>query len=197
MRPFAGDEGIHAFRRRLFQAVARAAAHDADPAADGGAGGDEARRAAGGLPQAFGQVCPREAGLGLKPEVQSVVEVEGAQLSEAQRRAEAGVVAEAGMRVQRQMGTVNRQVMLQQAAQQLVAGAGPGMRRRPKKPVMHQQQVRPGGDRQPGRGQARVHRRGDPSDGAAVLDLEAVGGAFVILHPGRLQHPVAVADNGG
>jgi len=108
MRPFAGDEGIHAFRRRLFQAVARAAAHDADPAADGGAGGDEVRRAAGGLPQAFGQVCPREAGLGLKPEVQSVVEVEGAQLSEAQRRAEAGVVAEAGMRVQRQVGTVNR-----------------------------------------------------------------------------------------
>jgi len=87
--------------------------------------------------------------------------------------------------------------MLQQAAQQLVAGAGPGMRRRPKKPVMHQQQVRPGGDRQPGCGQARVHRRGDPGDGAAVLDLEAVGGAFVILHPGRLQHPVAVADNGG
>ena len=99
------------------------------------------------------------------------------------------------MSIQRQVRAINREVILEQAADQLVAFSGPRVGRPPEKPVMHQQQVGLGRHRQPDGRQGRVHRRCDPGDRAAILDLQAVGGPFVILHPGRAQQPVAVADH--
>ena len=99
------------------------------------------------------------------------------------------------MSIQRQVRAVNGEVVLDQAAHQLVAFPGPRVGGPPEKPVMHQQQVRLGRRRQPDGRQARVHRRGDPGHRAAILDLQAVGGPVVILHLGRAQQPVAVADN--
>ena len=61
---------------------------------------------------------------------------------------------------------------------------------------MHEQQVRSGFDSQTGRHEAGVHRGGDAPDGALILDLQAVGGALVILHVGCAEGLIAIPDDG-
>ena len=86
------------------------------------------------------------------------------------------------MSVQRQMGAIDRQVVVEQTAHQLVAFIRPGMRGRPKQPMMDQQQVGFGRHRQPDGGKAGIDGCRNAGDRAAILHLQPVGGAVVILH---------------
>jgi hypothetical protein len=65
------------------------------------------------------------------------------QIFEAQRRAQLGVVAQARMRVQRQVRTVNGQIILDQQFEHFPAPAGPGNGRTPEQSVMHDHQIGP------------------------------------------------------
>ena len=197
MRPFAGDERVHAFLRGLFQLRARAAGHHADAFACRAASGYHERFRTGGALQSPRQLRERNFGLGLEPDVLAVAEEERAQVLQPERGAKPRVVAQLRMRVQRQMRTVNRQIVFQQQPQQFVAPAGPWMGRRPEQPVMRDQQVRPGRDGQFHRRQARVHRGGDARDAAAVLRLQPVHRAVIVADGLRAKNPVQVTDDGG
>ena len=194
MRPFASDKGIHTLIGRLLQSVSRPAAHDADATADLRTAGNQPRLRPCSALQAPDQVRPRNVRPCLKAEEQAVVEVERTQLFQAQRGREQSVVAQPGVGIQRQVRAVNREVMLYEAADQLVAFARPRVRRAPKEPVMHHQQVRFSRHRQPDGRERRVHGRGDPRYGPIILNLKAVGSALVILHLRRTQQAVAVAN---
>src|SRR5207248_567253 len=98
-----------------------------------------------------------------------------------------GIVPEARVGVERKMGAIDGEIVIEQQAEQLVTLGSPRMRCAPEKAVMDKEQVGVCGDGQPHGGQARVHSRGEASDGAAVLDLEAVDGAFIIFYRGGAQ----------
>ncbi len=195
MRSFAGDEGVHSFLRRPLQFLARAAAHDADVPANLRSTRQQLDLAADGTPQSFDQVGARDPGV--RPEAKALFfrEKERAKLLQAQRGAEEGVVAEPGMRIEREVRTVNREVVVQQLAEQLVVRARPGMRPAPEQTVMDDQEVGARVDGEADRRQTRVHRGGDARDGASVLDLQSVDGAFVIVELARAQEAVAITDD--
>jgi len=91
------------------------------------------------------------------------------------------------VRIQRQVRAVNRKVVLDQAADQLVTLSRPGVGGSPKKSVMHQQKVGFSNYRQPDGCEGRVHGRCDPGHCTIILHLEPVGSPLVILHPCRMQ----------
>ena len=197
VRSLAGDEGVHAFARRLFQSTARAAGHHADAPANlrpaGQQPGRHLQRPAQSLRQfrAF-QTSPR-----LATNESAFFEEKRLALLQSQGGAKPRVVAQARMRVERQVRTVNRQIVLQQQPQQFVTFPGPRMARTPKQPVMNQQQVGLGRDGEPDRGQARVHRRGQARDRAAVFHLQPVDRPFPITEFIRAQQPIAMAHQRG
>ena len=80
--------------------------------------------------------------MGLKAKEQAVIEKERAQVAQTKSGTELCVVAQPGMRVQRQMRTIYCQVTLEQEPHQLVALSRPRMSRSPKEAVMNDQQVR-------------------------------------------------------
>ena len=108
--------------------------------------------------------------------------------------AKLGVVAESRMRVERQVRAVNSDVVIEQQPQQLVAIAGPRMRRPPEKPVMYDQQIRPGGDRFFDRGRRGIDCGSDVRHAAAILRLQAVHRAGPVLERLGLEGAVAVRE---
>ena len=66
-----------------------------------------------------------------------MIEEKGAQLFQTKRGAQLGVIAQTGVSIQRQMRAINREIVLDQAADQFVAFPSPRVGRSPKKPVMH------------------------------------------------------------
>src|SRR5881628_3494752 len=102
----------------------------------------------------------------LKKKGRSFFRPSGAQLS---------VVAQAGMRIQRKMGAIDRQVVLEQKADEVVALPRPWVGWSPEESMVHQQQVGPRRCCQPSCGQTGVHRRRDAGHVAAIFDLQAVG----------------------
>src|ERR1041385_2009724 len=101
------------------------------------------------------------------------------------------------MRVERQMGTVHREIIFNQPPQQLVTLAGPGMRWSPEQSVVHNEQVCVGGDREFDRRAARVHGGGDAANRAAIFPLQSVHRAVVVADFPRLQQLIAMTDNRG
>src|SRR6266571_3585671 len=195
MRPFARDEGVHSFLRRPFQFLARAAAHHADAPAKLRSAGQQLDLAADGPPQPFDQVGAREPRVRLEAKALVFREKERTKPLQTQRGAEEGVVAEPGMRIEREVRTIDREVVVQQTAEQLVVRPRPGMRPAPEQAVMDDQEVGARVDGEADRRQTRVHRGGDPRDRAPVLDLQSVDGALVIVELARAQEAVAVADD--
>ena len=100
------------------------------------------------------------------------------------------------MRIERQVRTVNRQIIFNQQPEQFVFFARPRMRRRPEQSVMHNHQIRPGGNGELHGGEAGVHRRRDARDSAGVPGLQAVDRAIVISDCVGAEQLVAVLDDG-
>lgn len=119
---------------------------------------------------------------------------EWVQLPQAQSGTKPGVVAQAGVSIEREVRAIDGEAILDQAADHLVAFPRPRVGGSPENAVMHQQQVRLACHGQPDGRQGRIHRRRDPGNRPTVLDLQPIGSLVVILHLGRVQQPVAVRD---
>src|SRR4051794_672895 len=89
----------------------------------------------------------------LQPDKLPFLEKKWFQRFEAESAAELRIIPDRRMHIERKMRTVDRQVVLDQEAYQLIIRPGPGMTLTPKKPVMSHEQVGAAGDRLPGRGQ--------------------------------------------
>ena len=102
------------------------------------------------------------------------------EIFQAERGAKLRVIAEFRMRVERQVRTVNRQIVFDQQPEQFVFFPRPRMRRRPEQSVMDDEQIRLGGDGEFDRGEAGIHGGGDAGDRAAIVHLQSVRRAVVI-----------------
>ena len=116
---------------------------------------------------------------------------------ESQRGGDAGVVAERGMGVEREMGAVDGEVVFHQEPEEFAAFAGPWNGASPEESVVDDEEIGPGFDSFLHGGEGRVHRRGDAGDGTVVADLESVVRAVVVAELGGAKGRVAVTDNSG
>ena len=91
--------------------------------------------------------------------------------------------------------TTSSENSLMEQLQQLAPPARPGMRCRPEKSVMHDEQVRLCRHRQPRRLQASVHRRRDPADPATVFHLQPICRTIIIGNFIRAKLLVAILYN--
>ena len=107
------------------------------------------------------------------------------------------VVAQARVSVEREMRTINGQIVLEQQRQQFIACASPGMTRVPEQSMMRNQQVGLRSDCQLHRRQVRVHGGGNASDGPLVFHLQTVCCAVPIVELAGAQHAVAISRDVG
>ena len=143
--------------------------------------GKNDRRVADRFGKAARQFIARKFRAGLKTKIAALCKVKWFELFESESGAQLRVIAHFRMSVQRQMGAIHREIVVDQLTQHFMPLAGPRMRGRPKKPVMHDEQVSLGGDREFDRGQAGVHSRGDSRNAARILNLQTIGRAVVVL----------------
>ncbi len=194
---FAGDEGIDPGGGGEFEVAPGSAGDDTDAAAEVRASGDELGRRAGGAGETLAQFLAGKAGATLQPDGLAVAGEEGGGLFQAEGGAELGIIAELGMGIERQVGTVDGEVVGDQEVQQFVILAGPGLAGIPEEAVVHKEQIGADIDGHLRGGEAGVHGGGDFGDGAGVLDLQTVGGPTVITDLGGAQEGVALFDEGG
>src|SRR4029077_17822913 len=107
------------------------------------------RRVTKKLLQTFGQALARDICLCLETDVLAMIEKEGLRLFQAKSGAELDVVPELAMEVQRQMGAIDSQVVIQERMKQLITLPRPGVSRSPKKAVMHEKEIGFGFDGKP------------------------------------------------
>tara|TARA_B100000405_G_scaffold70234_1_gene48225 strand:+ start:1361 stop:1834 length:474 start_codon:yes stop_codon:yes gene_type:complete len=105
---------------------------------------------------------------------------------------QAGVVAEARVQIQWQVGTVDGEVVLHEFADEVALLARPWLLRAPKQAVMDDQQVGLGLDGLAHGGKGGIHGGGNAADLAVVFDLQSVHGAVVIGDFINLQGAIAV-----
>ncbi len=111
--------------------------------------------------------------------------------SEAEGAGDAGVVAEGGVDVERQVGAVEGEAVVEAEADFFVQGAGDGLEAGPEEAVVDDEQVGAGGGGFADDGEGGVNCGGDLGDGdAGGVDLESVQG-------GRVVGDVADAEFGG
>src|SRR6266516_2097531 len=195
MGPFAGDERVHAFARRLFQFAARAASHQPDAPANIRSAGQQLWRRLQRLLQSSGQFLAIQTSFRFVANESAFLEEKRLAPLQGQRPAELRVVAQARVSVEREMRTINGQIVFEQQRQQLIARARPGMTRIPEQSMMHDQQVRSGSDSQLHGGEARVHGGGNAADRASVFHLQTVHCAIPIVKRRGVQQTVAMAHD--
>lgn len=100
---------------------------------------------------------------------------------QAQRRAKLRVVPELGMEIQRQMGAVDGEIVLNQEPQHLMVLARPRLSWAPEQTVMNDEQVGLGRDCEADGGQGGVDGGGDSCDLPAVLHLKSVDSTGVVV----------------
>lgn len=194
---FAGDEGIDSLRRGFLEFSAGTSGADSDALAMIGSTREEARWVAEYSGEAGGEFGAREGFGELDLDADSLVVVgeEGAPASEAEGPGESGCVSESWMGVEGQMLGVDGEVVLDEAADQFGARAGPRSGLSPKEAVVDDEQVAAGFDSHPGDGEGAIHGGADLADLAAVFELEPVLGAVPVAEPGWGQEPVGERDD--
>ena len=100
------------------------------------------------------------------------------------------------MSIERKVGTVHGEIVLQQKTEQLVTFAGPRMRRPPEQTMMDQEEICARSHCKFDGCQTGVNGGGDTTDCPAILYLEAIYRAIVILKYCSAQNPVAVLNDG-
>jgi len=96
---------------------------------------------------------------------------EGFGLRKLQGPEQAGVVAEARVQIQWQVGTVDGEVVLHEFADKVALLAGPWLLRAPKQAVMDDQQIGLGLDSLAHGGKGGIHGGGNAAHRAVVFDL--------------------------
>jgi hypothetical protein len=197
VRAFAGDKRVHSFANRLFQFRPRSASDHTNVPANFSASGNDAGFRAGRLRNPSGQFRTGNRHPRFETYCLAVSQKKWPQISKAQRGAQLRIIPQPRVRVERQVGTVNRQIVFDKQPEQFASFARPRMRWRPEQAMMHDQQIRPGRDGEFYRGQACVHGGGQAADRAAILHLQTVGRAVIIAKSLCAQDFVAVGDDGG
>jgi hypothetical protein len=195
MRPFSGDERIHALSARPGEIGSGAAGHNSDPTADLWPARDHQNPGAGRGLQTTRQFGPGNVPLRFETDVLAMAEKEWLRLFETECRAELRVIAQARMGIERQMRAIHGQIILDQKRQYFAAFAGPGMGSAPEKTVVNNQQIGPGSDGKPGRRQAGINRGGNFRNPPAIFNLQSVDRAIVVFDFGGAQQVIAVADD--
>ena len=103
MRPFAGDECVHAVPRGLLQFTARPAGHDANATAQNRPARRQGRQTAQSALQSPGQFLAFQPGLGLVTNELALLKEKRLQLLQTERGAQLRVVAQARVRVEGQV----------------------------------------------------------------------------------------------
>ena len=109
--------------------------------------------------------------------------------------AEQRVVAQFGVRVERQVGAVDGQAGVEGALPLPVLAPDHRLQPTPEQAVMHQQEIHPAFGRRSDRVAAGIDRRADARDRAAVLQLQAVERVRVVRNLADVQEAVEVSTN--
>src|SRR2546427_8095466 len=195
MGSFTGDERVHAFKRRLFQLAARAACHYPDVPANVRSSGQQLRGRLQCPVQSPSQFLAFQTRFRFVTNEPAFLEEKRPARLQGQRPAKLRVVAQSRVSVQREMRTVNGQIVFEQQCQQLVTRARPRMTRVPEQSVVHNQQVRPRRGSQLHGGAARVHGGGNAADRATVFHLQTVCRAIPIVELGGAQQTIAMSHD--
>jgi hypothetical protein len=119
------------------------------------------------------------------------------ELTKPEGAAKPGVVAKDRVGIQREVGAVDGEVAVEEKPELLVAGAGPGVGWGPEEAMVDDEQVGPGGDGASECGASGVDGGGDTRHVTIIVDLQAIGGAVIVVEPGDAEESVAVAGEGG
>ena len=194
---FAGDEGVHTLLGGDSQFVARSAGHHSDAATEVWTAWENGGTVAEYCGEPRFERVPSNRGSRLQADGLIALEEERFGLAESESRAQLSVVSQARVGVQREMGAVDSQIVLDEGLDALVASTGPGMGFAPKQAVMHEEQIGLSVDRHPDRSQAGIDCGCDPGDASGVFDLESVDSAVPVLESVGLQQPVAKPGHRG
>ena len=99
------------------------------------------------------------------------------------------------MRVEREMAGIERAIAVQEGGQFPVGGISDRARQLPEQPVMHDQKIHTSRRGRLKRYEAGINCGADFGDAAIVGNLQAVGGAGVVLKGGAARAPVAIGDD--
>ena len=196
VRTFASNEGVHAFGGGRRQITTGTTGDDADATAYFLSAGNEFRFGPGGALQFLGEFNAGNFPTCLQTDGLPVAGKKWLQIFQAQRGGELRVVAKPGMRIQRQVRTVNGQIVFDEQPEQFITLAGPRMRFGPEQAVMNDEQVRPRGNGHGHGGKTGVHGRSEARDGAGIFHLQAIDRAVVIAEGGGAENFIAMTDDG-
>ena len=99
------------------------------------------------------------------------------------------------MKIERQVRTVNREIVFDQQPHQFITFPGPWMSGAPKKSVMNDEQICFRCDCQFYCGNTRVHCCGNFCDTAGIFHLQAIHRAVIIRNFARAKNFIAVRNN--
>src|SRR5215470_9443148 len=139
--------------------TAGAAGDDTDPTAPRWSARNQTYSPGDGGGEPPAQVIARYLRIRPKTEILSAIEEKWLCVPESKSGAQARVIAQLGMSVERQMGTVNSQIMLHQQSQHFIAFTCPGMAWIPEQAMMNDEQIDLGFHRHENRGKAAIDRR--------------------------------------
>ena len=111
-----------------------------------------------------------------------------------QRAGELRVVAQDRMHIERKMGAVEGQVVLQSAFQHPPPAAGDRLQSRPEQAVVNNEKIDPALDRRVDCARGSIDRRADPGDLAGISDLRALESIGPIFDLPDAKEIAAVID---
>lgn len=181
VRALARDERVDAFLRRLLDIRACATTDDTDLAGDHRPPGGQMHAATDHILDAGMEDLAIDLIHHAEPDGRAVMfQKRNPVPLEIQRIADEDIIPHARMSIQRQVGAVNGETILDGEAQLAVAGAGDGLQTAPEETMMHEQKIGAGFH---GHGDGRlagIHGGRDLGDFTFVFHLQAIHGIRVI-----------------
>ena len=114
-----------------------------------------------------------------------------------QRTGELRVIAENRMHIEREMGAVERKVMLEGALEHPPPAARNRLQARPEQTVVHDEKIDPALDRRVDRARGSIDRGANPGHSAGIFDLQTIQRIRPVGDLADPQEVVAVIDQLG
>lgn len=171
---FTCDECVHSLAGSQLKLVSSASSDDAHSSANHWPPWHEDRFPSEDLRKQLLQLLTSDLCFGLQANELAFVKKERFQFFETERCAEPRIVPKTRVRVQREVRTVHRKIVLNQQTNGLVAISRPGVGFSPKETVMDQQQIGFFSNRELNGGEARIDGRRDSGHFSRILDLQTI-----------------------
>ena len=163
--------------RRLGDFSASSPGHQADFSADCRPAGSKVHLSSNGPLEIFSQQVAFDLHIDLKSDLEKTAP----RLWKAERVAEQGIISVLRMSVQRQVSTVDGDVVRDRQLQLAIERPSKALQASPKQPVMHDEEIRTGGRRHLQYRLASIHRHGNLRDRSGVLQLQAIERIRVVV----------------